>query len=245
MRTVHEVSELTGVSIRTLQYYDKVGLLRPAARSDAGYRLYDEGDLARLQQILLFRELEFSLKDIRGIIESPGFDRTWALQQQIKLLELKRDHIDGLIELAREMLSMGKKANGFEAFDTSKLDEYAAQAKASWGTTPEWKEYEKKSAGRSKEDNAAMGEELMQLFVPFGRMAADGVSPQSEEAVAQARLIQQFISEHFYACSDEVFAQLGKTYGAGGDFTHNINGVAGQGAAEFAAQAVEAYVQGA
>ena len=72
MRTVHEVSELTGVSIRTLQYYDKVGLLRPAARSDAGYRLYDEGDLARLQQILLFRELEFSLKDIRGIIESPG-----------------------------------------------------------------------------------------------------------------------------------------------------------------------------
>lgn len=245
MRTVHEVSELTGVSIRTLQYYDKVGLLRPAARSDAGYRLYDEDDLARLQQVLLFRELEFSLKDIRGIIESPGFDRTRALQQQIKLLELKRDHIDGLIELAREMLSMGKKANGFEAFDTSKLDEYAAQAKASWGTTPEWKEYEKKSAGRSKEDNTAMGEELMQLFVPFGRMAADGVSPQSEEAVAQARLIQQFISEHFYTCSDEVFAQLGKAYGAGGDFTHNINSVAGQGAAEFAARAVKAYVQGA
>ena len=81
MKTVHEVSELAGVSVRTLQYYDKIGLLSPTMRSDAGYRLYDDADLARLQQILLFRELEFPLKEIKRIIESPDFDQERALQR--------------------------------------------------------------------------------------------------------------------------------------------------------------------
>ena len=236
MRTVHEVSELTGVSIRTLQYYDKVGLLRPAARSDAGYRLYDEGDLARLQQILLFRELEFSLKDIRGIIESPRFDRTQALQQQIKLLELKRDHIDGLIELAREMLSMGKKANGFEAFDTSKLDEYAAQAKASWGTTPEWKEYEQKSKGRTRDQEQALAKGMMEIFAEFG--AIRDQDPASEAAQALVNKLQSYISEHFYTCSNEILLSLSKMYGGGGSMTENIDKVGGPGTGEFSARAI-------
>ena len=76
MMTVHEVSKLAGVSIRTLQYYDKIGLFHPTGYTDAGYRLYDDADLERLQHILLFRELEFSLKDIKAIINSPDFDRS-------------------------------------------------------------------------------------------------------------------------------------------------------------------------
>lgn len=76
MMTVHEVSKLAGVSIRTLQYYDKIGLLHPTGYTDAGYRLYDDADLERLQQILLFRKLEFPLKDIKAIINSPDFDRS-------------------------------------------------------------------------------------------------------------------------------------------------------------------------
>ena len=163
MRTVHEVSELTGVSIRTLQHYDNIGLLRPADRTAAGYRLYSDDDLARLQHILLFRELEFPLKDIKRIIDSPGFDQSRALDQQIELLELKRAHIANLIGLARSMRAKGASTMAFEAFDTSKMDEYAAQAKASWGETPEWKEYERKSAGRTKEDERTMGDELLSL----------------------------------------------------------------------------------
>lgn len=85
--TVHEVSKLAGVSIRTLQYYDKIGLLHPTGYTDAGYRLYDDADLERLQHILLFRELEFPLKDIKAIINSPDFNRSKALEQQIELLE--------------------------------------------------------------------------------------------------------------------------------------------------------------
>ncbi len=88
MMTVHEVSRLTGVSIRTLQYYDNIGLLHPAEYTEAGYRLYDDTALETLQQILLFRELEFPLKEIKGIIRSPAFDRQKALDQQIELLQL-------------------------------------------------------------------------------------------------------------------------------------------------------------
>ena len=110
MRTVHEVSRLTGVSIRTLQYYDRIGLLPPAEYTDAGYRLYDDAALETLQQILLFRELEFPLKDIGRIIHNPSFDRQKALDQQIELLELKKEHLDSLITLARGIRTSGGKS---------------------------------------------------------------------------------------------------------------------------------------
>ena len=100
MMTVNEVSKIAGESIRTLQYYDKIGLLHPTGHTDAGYRLYDDTDLERLQHILLFRELEFSLKDIASIINSPDFDRSKALEQQIEMLKLKREHIDNLMNFA-------------------------------------------------------------------------------------------------------------------------------------------------
>ena len=93
MWTVNEVGKRTGVSIRTLQYYDKIGLLHPAQYTQAGYRLYDKRGLERLQQILLFRELAFSLKEIEKILQSPDFDREKALDQQIEMLTLKKEHL--------------------------------------------------------------------------------------------------------------------------------------------------------
>lgn len=241
MLTVKEVSELTGVSVRTLHHYDSLGLLVPSERTDAGYRLYGEADLEKLQQILLFRELEFSLSDIRRITETPDFDRKRALEQQLELLKMKRERIDGLIDLARSLMKEEKMTMNFDAFDTEKMDEYAARAKASWGKTAEYAEYEQKSAGRTRAEEADKGAQLMALFEPFGRMAAEGVDPASAEAVAQAKRIQDFISENFYTCSIQVFAQLGMSYGAGGEFTENIDKAAGSGAGEFAAKAVAAY----
>ena len=239
--TVHEVSELAGVSVRTLHHYDDIGLLVPSKRTEAGYRLYGEPDLARLQQILLFRELEFPLADIRRILDSPGFDRGRALDQQIELLQMRRDRLDDLIEAAKAMREKGAGAMSFEPFDTAKMDEYAAQAKASWGDTPQWAEYEQKRAGKTEEEDAAMGEQLMSLFLPFGRMAAQGASPSSGEAQAQVVAIQSFITENYYACTDEVLTGLGAMYGSGGDFTRSIDAAAGPSAAEFAAAAIEAY----
>lgn len=100
MKTVNEVSKISGVSIRALHHYDKIGLLSATEVTDAGYRLYDDAALERLQYILLFKALEFSLKEIKGILDSPDFDRSKALEQQIHLLELRKEHLQNLIDLA-------------------------------------------------------------------------------------------------------------------------------------------------
>ena len=245
MMTVHEVSKLTGISIRTLQYYDKIGLFPPAEYTEAGYRLYDEKALSRLQIILLFRELEFPLKDIKGIIDSPDFDRNKALEQQIKLLEMKKEHLENLILLARGMKLLGvkymenKQKTDFKAFDTTKIDEYAEQAKASWGNTPQWKEYEQKKK-EAKEDFNAVGEQMMQeIFGEFGKLKEK--DPVSKEAQDLVKKLQGFITEHFYTCTNEVLSGLGKMYAGGGEFTANIDAVGGEGTAEFANKAIEVY----
>ena len=150
MMTVHEVSKLSGVSIRTLQYYDKIGLLRPAGRTESGYRLYDDTALETLQQILLFRELEFPLKEIKEIISRPDFDKSKALEQQITLLTLKKERLEDLIRFARGIQFTGGKTMDFSAFDTKKLDDYARQAKKQWGATAAYKEFQRKSEKRSK-----------------------------------------------------------------------------------------------
>ena len=240
MRTVNEVSKLTGVSIRTLQYYDKIGLLHPAEYTESGYRLYDDTALEKLQQILLFRELEFPLKEIKQIIDSPDFDKGKALEQQITLLTLKKEHIKNLIDLARGIKAMGVKYRmDFEPFDTSKIDEYAAQAKASWGTTPEFKEYEEKAKGRTNEQNAILGTQMMDIFAEFG--AIRNADPSGNTAQALVKRLQDFITDHFYTCSDETLYGLGMMYAGGGDFTTNIDKHAGEGTAEFAYQAIKVY----
>ena len=239
MMTVQKVSQLTGVSIRTLQYYDRIGLLHPTEYSDAGYRLYDDAALETLQQILLFRELEFPLKDIGKIIGSPDFDRNKALEQQIELLTLKKEHIENLIDLARGIKLLGVRHLKFDAFDTKKIDEYAAQAKASWGNTPAYKEFEEKSKGRTKEQDRDISLGMMDIFAEFGAIRT--TDPASEEAQALVKKLQDYITENFYTCTDEILNGLGKMYSGGGEFTKNIDSYGGEGTAEFAHQAIEIY----
>ncbi len=239
MMTVNEVSKLTGVSIRTLQYYDKIGLLHPAKYTEAGYRLYDDAALETLQQILLFRELEFPLKEIKEIIGSPDFDRSKALGQQIELLKLKKEHIENLIELAEEIKLLGVRNLKFDAFDTRKLDEYAAQAKASWGQTPAYKEYEEKAKGRTKEEDKKIYQGMIDIFAEFGAIRKS--DPASGEAQALVKKLQDYITEHMYTCTNEILSGLGKMYSGGGDFTKNIDSFGGEGTAEFASKAIEYY----
>ena len=241
MMTVHTVSKLTGVSIRALQYYDEIGLLPPTQYTEAGYRLYDDAALERLQQILLFRELEFPLKEIRSILENPAFDRNKALEQQIELLTLKRERLDNLIRMARTVKQTGGKTMDFEAFDQKKLEEYAARAKKTWGATPEYKEYEQKNSGKTSDEMKQTGDGLMALLAAFGPMK-DG-DPASTEAQALARRVQDYITEHYYSCTNKIFAQLGKLYGSGGEFTENIDKAGGPGTAVFAAEAIRIFCE--
>ena len=240
MMTVHEVSRLTGVSIRTLQYYDRIGLLPPAEYTDAGYRLYDDTALETLQQILLFRELEFPLKEIRQIIQSPTFDRRKALDQQIELLELKKERLDRLIALARGIKTTGvKQKMDFSAFDTAKLDEYAARAKEAWGETPAYKEFEQKTKGRTDTEAMELNRQMMAVFADFG--AVRDTDPAGEAAQALVRRLQDFITAHYYNCTDRILSGLGQMYAAGGEMTENIDKAGGAGTAAFAAKAIAAY----
>ena len=243
MMTIHEVSKLTGVSIRTLQYYDKIGLLHPAAYTDAGYRLYDDTALEALQQILLFRELEFPLRDIRRIIRNPSFDRQKALDQQITLLELKKEHLDNLINLAHEIKTSGVKVKmDFSAFDTKKMDEYAEKAKETWGNTPAYQEYEQKAQGRSKAETAEVNRKMMDIFAEFGGIRnGDPASPQAQALV---RKLQDFISDHYYTCTDQILSGLGRMYAAGGEMTDNIDRCGGDGTAVFASRAIGVFCAG-
>ncbi len=240
MMTVNEVSKLTGVSIRTLQYYDKIGLLHPTEHTESGYRLYDDTALETLQQILLFRELEFPLKDIRRIITSPDFDRNLALEQQIELLTLKKEHIENLILFARGIKLVGMKNQNFTAFDTHKFDEYAARAKAQWEQSPSYKEFvERHPDGFTKEEDQRLEKETMDFFVRFGGLRDK--DPASEVVQNQVRLLQNFMTEHFYTCSNEILLALGKMYSGGGEFTESIDKVGGEGTADFVDQAIQIY----
>ena len=227
MLTVNEVSKLTGVSIRTLQYYDKIGLLHPAEYTGSGYRLYDDTALEKLQQILLFRELEFPLKDIKAIMDNPNFDRS------------KKEHLENLIDLARGIKMIGVNKMDFAAFDTRKIDEYAAQAKASWGNTPEYQEFQEKSRNRTSEEDKIISTNMMAIFTEFGTMIE--FDPGSEKVQVQVKKLQDFITDNFYNCSDEILNSLGSMYAGGGEFTENIDKFGGKGTAEFVFNAIKIY----
>lgn len=238
MKTVKEVSEQTGVSIRTLHYYDQIGLLAPSEVTQAGYRLYDDTALERLSQILLFRELEFPLKEIKEILDSENFDRTKALEQQIELLTLKKQHLENLIDFAREIKRTGVNKMDFTVFDTSKMEKYAKKAKEQWGDTEAYREFEEKDKNRSKQEMQDITNGLMELFKEFGELMKDGVKPEQQKAQEQVKKLQDYITRNFYRCTDEILQGLGQLYAAGGEFTENIDKAGGDGCAKFVAQAI-------
>ena len=239
MMTVNDVSKLTGVSVRTLQYYDRIGLLKPSAYTESGYRLYDDTALERLQQILLFKELEFSLKEISRIIDAPDFDRNKALEQQIQLLTMKKEHLENLIDFARGIKLLGVRKMDFTVFDTNKIDEYAKRAKEQWGKTDAYKEFEEKNRNLTNKDQQNVANELMQLFTEFGQMLSS--DPSDEKVQLQVKKLQDYITEHFYNCTNEILLGLGKMYSGGGEFTENIDRAGGPGTAEFVTKAIEFY----
>ena len=239
MKTVKQVSELTGVSVRTLHHYDEIGLLKPAKVTEAGYRLYDDASLQRLHAIMLLKELQFPLKEIRKILDSPGFDPMQALQQQIELLELQKQHLENLISHAREIQKTGVIPMDFSSFNTEKLDRYAAQAKETWGKTEAYKEFENKTAGKTQAQQQETGDKLMDIFREFGKIRH--LSPASPEAQALVSQLQNFITENYYTCTKQILFGLGQMYAAPGEMNENIDKAGGEGTGAFAREAITIY----
>ena len=239
MKTVNQIAKQTGVSVRTLHHYDAIGLLKPTEITEAGYRLYDADALERLYLIIVYRELGFSLKQIAGILDAPDFDRNRALEEQIALLEEKREQIQNRITFARGLKLTGVKNMNFKDFDHKKLDDYSAQAKAIWGKTEAWKEYEQKSKGRTKEGEQVLGSDLMGLFTKLGELRDQ--DPGSAAVQAWVAHLQAFITEHYYTCTKPILKGLGEMYAGGGSMTENIDAAGGAGTGAFAREAIRIY----
>ena len=239
MKTVKEVSQITGISIRTLHHYDAIGLLKPTAVTEAGYRLYDDQALARLQTVLLFRQLRFPLKEIAEILDRPGFDPLQALEDQIQLLELQRSKLDEIIAHARSLQITGGISMNFSAFDNSKQERYAQEAKKKWGKTDAYREFEQKTKDQTKAQIQSAGDGLMDIFAEIGTLRH--TSPESAGAQTLIEKLQQYITDHFYTCTPQILRGLGQMYIAGDELTKNIDRAGGEGTAEFTHRAIEIY----
>lgn len=241
---IKKFSELTGVSVRTLHYYDEIGLLKPAfIDKQNSYRYYDENSLMRMQEILFYRELDFELKSIMKILSSKNYDKKKALSEQKKLLTLKKERLERLI-IALEKAEKGE--TDMKAFSNKEYEQtrkkYEAEAKEKWGNTEAYKEQEKKTKNYSEDKWAEANGGLMAVFAEFAECKNKGFTPDSNEAQALANKLQKHISENYYPCTKEILKGLGQMYVCDERFKNNIDSY-GEGTADFASKAIEIYTK--
>lgn len=236
MKTVSEVAKLFGVSVRTLHHYDAIKLVTPTAKTEAGYRLYDESALARLQTVLLFKELGFSLHEIAEMVQNPNFDCHEALLDQIKLLKRQKRKLDGLITLAETYYQKGEIAMS-NPWNEGDLEKAKREAKEKWGNTAAYRDYEKKNKTEAEEKTDANA--LMLRFAHLGGLKH--LPPESEPVQAEIKALGDFITAHYYPCTKEILASLGQLYVGDERFKANIDAVGGSGTADFVSQAIAVY----
>ncbi len=239
LMSVHEVAKLTGITARTLHYYDEIGLLKPTEITESGYRMYDVSALSRLQNILLFRELEFPLKEIRAILDNPDFDPSEALAHQITLLELQYKHIGELIAFTREIQDKGVTTMKFDVFDKSEIETYEAEVREKWGSTNAYQEYRQKAAARKEDSDSRIADDLMTLFSELGKLKE--FTPDAGEVQEKIAALQNFITDHYYVCTKEILRGLGEMYVCDERFKNNIDKAGGDGTADFVRRAIAVY----
>ena len=235
---IKEFADFTGVSVRTLHYYDEIGLLSPAfVDKSTGYRFYDEKSLLLMQEILFYRELDFSLKSIKDILSSPNYDKNRALKEQKHLLILKKERLERLISAIDGAV---KGETIVKAFDNSEFEEYKAETKEKWGNTDAYKEHEEKTKNYSKQKWNELADGMNRIMAEFAVCMKKGEEPNSTEAQNLVKTLQKHISENYYLCTNEILASLGKMYVIDERFKNNIDKHA-DGTAEFICEAIQFY----
>lgn len=241
---IKEFAKLTGVSVRTLHYYDEIGLLKPAfVDPNNNYRFYDEKNLERMQEILFYRELDFSLKSIIEILSSPNYNKEQALESQKYLLILKKQRLERLISAIDSALK-GENTMNTEVFDNSEFEcarkKYADEARERWSNTVAYKESQQKTANYSESKYRELDKEMSRIFSLFAKCKADGMKATDNGVQELAGELQKFITDNYYNCTSEIFAGLGKMYSKDERFRENID-KHGAGTAEFISSAIEVY----
>lgn len=216
--TVGRVADLSGVTIRTLHHYDDIGLLSPGGRSAAGYRIYEDSDIERLQQILFYRELGFDLKEISTIIDDPRTDAVGHLRRQRKLLVERIGCLGAMVDAidyemeARTMNIRLTPEERFEVFGEFRPEDHADEAERRWGETDSYRESQRRVSEYGKEDWQRLKAEEEGVRARFAAAFEAGLAPDSEEAMAAAEAHRSHISRWFYECSYEMHRGLTDMY---------------------------------
>lgn len=242
--TVKALAQVADITVRTLHHYDKIGLLKPNRTSDAGYRIYTDAELDTLQQILFFKELDFSLDEIRDILQSPDYNRLDALSMHRSLLEKEKARLEKLIntidrciteEQGGEKVDMNDKFNGLSK---AEIEAYKEEAKEKWGhevVEASWKRMEDQGIN----DYEALQKSLEEIFKPVAALMDKEVS-DTEVQDLMAKL-KEYMNQ-FYDCTDEIFVGLGEMYVADERFHKNISKY-GVGLPEYLREAMKYYVE--
>lgn len=227
---VGEAARLSGVTVRTLHYYDSIGLLVPGGRTAAGYRLYDEDDLLRLQQILIGRELGLSLEEIRRSLDDPAFDRRGALLEQRAALIASRGRADRMIravDAALALITDGRSGDNDmkvkDIFDGFEPEQYAGEAKARWGHTDSYRMSAQRTQAYGDTEWAAIREEQSRIYADASAALKAGKSADDPEVLEIADRHRRLIDRWFYPCSVEMHVGLAGLYESDPRFAASID----------------------
>ncbi|MHB1315049.1 MAG: MerR family transcriptional regulator [Christensenellales bacterium] len=222
--TVSELARQSGVSVRTLHYYDEIGLLHPVYVSETGYRYYDGASLSTLLEILFFKEIGFSLKEIAALLADPAYQKKEALKDHLTMLQLKKKHIESIIDLADKAqkgeLEMEKQTDYYAAYEAAQK-KYADEARRKWGNTGAYKQSEERSRRYGKNEWAVILKESGEIMKGFaGHKGEPAGSPALQEF---AKKWQDYISRYFYDCTFDILSGLTEMYVADERFTKSID----------------------
>ncbi|MGI6037760.1 MAG: MerR family transcriptional regulator [Limnochordia bacterium] len=247
---IGEAAQLAGVSIRTLQYYDRIGLLKPTTITETGYRLYSSADLQRLQQILLFKEMGFSLAEIKDLLICSHGQRKDSLRAQKEVLQAQLRRLTRIIHLVDETIkeleegAEMKPQDMFGPFSEEEVakhrEKYAQEAREKYGHTQAYQESEKRAARYTKEQWAQAASEADGIYKELAQLIdRDPAADQVQTAIEKWH---QHICRWYYDCSLEIFRGLGNLYVEDPRFTENIDKYR-PGLAAFMQKAMEIYCQ--
>lgn len=229
MSTVGELSRLAGVTVRTLHHYDEIGLLVPSGRSEAGYRLYSYGDLTRLQEILVWRQLGFALPEIQQLLDDPGHDRAEALRQQRELVELELERLRATARALDAALTAHEQGTEMEVtsmFKDFDPTEHEDEARERWGHTDSYRESTRRAAGYGEAEWALIRAEANQVVADFAALMRAGEPASGERACAVAERHRQHLTRWFYPVSIQMHRNLAEMYISDPRFAANYDKVA-------------------
>lgn len=242
--TVKALAKLAGITVRTLHHYDKIGLLSPNHKNESGYRIYTNEELDTLQQILFFRELDFSLDEIKGILGSPDYNRVEALYMHRDLLQKEKNRLETLIQTIEKCIMEEKggqeidMTEKFKGLSKAEIEAYREEAKERWG-----KDMVEASEARMKErgltDHEALQKQLEEIFVQVASVMDKDVSDGNVQA--QVVKLREYMNQ-FYDCTDDIFTGLANMYLEDERFYKNISQY-GRGLPEYLAKAMQYHVE--